>query len=98
MDKLKDWVIDVLIKKMGPSAIRAGILGLVVLLAAHQEVLVQFGIVYDAAARVITINLDKMNLGLVFLLPAVGGAVIKMLNHHADTVARKVTGADGHDE
>lgn len=86
MESLKNWLIEVVVKKMGPSAIRGAILGLAGFLAAKEGALGAFGIVYDTSAHIITISLDKLNLALVALLPAAGAAVIKLLNHQAVAV------------
>ena len=82
MDKLKEWLLEVAVKKMGPSAVRAGILGLLGWVLAKQDALQAFGIVADKAAQTITIHLDQLNLAVVAGLPAILGAVIKLLNHH----------------
>lgn len=85
---LKTWIIDVLIKKFGPSFIRGAILGLAGFIAAKEGLLAHFGVVYDAASHIVTVNLDTLNIGLVALIPAIGGGVIKVLNHHADTAVK----------
>jgi hypothetical protein len=93
MDKLKGWLIDVAIKKFGPSAIRGAILGLGGFLAAKSGLLSSFGIVYDQATHILTINLDAISLLAVAGLPAVGAGVIKVLNHQADEAVKTVTNA-----
>jgi len=86
MNSIKGWLIDVGIKKMGPSAIRGALLGLGGWVIAKHEMLVPFGISYDAATHIISINLDTANIALVALLPAIGASVIKLLNHHASEI------------
>lgn len=87
MDKLKGWLINVAIKKFGPSAVRGAILGLGGWLAAKEGLLSAFGIVYDKTSHILTINLDSLSMLAVAGLPALGAGVIKVLNHHADVVA-----------
>ena len=90
MDNLKQWVIEVAVKKMGPSAIRGAILGIFGWILAKQGALAYFGIVADQAAHTITINLDQLSMFLIAGLPAALAATIKMVNHHADEVVLPV--------
>lgn len=90
MDSLKQWLIEVAVKKMGPSAIRGAILGLFGWLMAKEGMLSSFGVVLDQATHTITIHLDQLNMVLVAGLPAALAAVIKMLNHHADTAVKAI--------
>ena len=55
MEKLKGWLINVAIKKFGPSAVRGAILGLGGFLAAKEGLLSTFGIVYDKASHILTV-------------------------------------------
>lgn len=87
MDKLKGWLINVAIKKFGPSAVRGAILGLGGWVAAKEGLLAPLGIIYDAATHILTINLDTLSIWAVAGLPAIGAGIIKVLNHHADEVA-----------
>ena len=82
MDTLKAWLVQIGIKRLGPSAIRGAILGLSGWLMAKGGMLESFGIISDAAAHTTTIYWDKMNDGLILLLPAIMAAVIKLMNHH----------------
>lgn len=90
MDNLKQWAIEVAIKKMGPSAIRGAILGIFSWVLAKQGTLSAFGIVADQATHTITIYLDQLSMFLIAGLPAVLAAGIKMVNHHADEVVLPV--------
>src|SRR5262245_41349917 len=51
MDNLKVWLVEVGVKKMGPSAIRGAILGLFGWLMTKEGLLASFGIVSDATAH-----------------------------------------------
>lgn len=90
MEKLKGWLINVAIKKFGPSAVRGAILGLGGFLAAKEGLLSTFGIVYDKASHILTVNLDALSLIAVAGLPALGAGVIKVLNHHTDEAVKAV--------
>lgn len=90
MDKLKGWLINVAIKKFGPSAIRGAILGLGGWLAAKEGLLSTFGIIYDKATHILTINLDTLSVIGVAALPAIGAGVIKVLNHEGGEAVKKV--------
>lgn len=90
MDNLKTWLVEVGIKKMGPSAIRAALAAFVGYLMAHANLLAQYGIVYDKATDTIFWHLttlrewaDISGLGLI-------AAAFMAAQHH--TVAA-VTGA-----
>ena len=90
MESAKGWLLDVLIKKAGPSAIRGALLGLGGWIAAKSGILGTFGVAYDSAHQIITLDLNTLNIALVALLPAVGAAAIKILNHHADTATTAI--------
>lgn len=87
MDKLKGYLINVAIKKFGPSAVRGAILGLGTWLATKEGFLTALGILYDKTTHIVTINLDTLSIWAIAGLPAIGAGVIKVLNHHADEVA-----------
>lgn len=84
MSKVKLWISEVLIKKMGPSAVRGAILALTTFLIAHQNMLGNWGVIYDSAHQTITLNLDKLSIALVLGLPAVIAAIIKLANHQTN--------------
>lgn len=90
MDKLKGWLVDVLLKKFGPSAIRGAILGLGGFLAAKEGVLSAFGIVYDKTSHILAINLDTLSLLGVAAIPALGAGLIKIINHEGNAIVKTV--------
>lgn len=79
--ELKNWFLEVVLKKMGPSAIRGAILGLSGWLITKNNLLEAFGVFSDPTAHVTVINWDKLSLALVALLPAFLAAFIKLINH-----------------
>lgn len=83
---MKAWLIEVALKKMGPSAIRGAILGAFGWLLTRQDMLAPFGIMSDATAHTTIIDWDKLNAAVIVALPALIAAVIKMVNHHADQI------------
>ena len=83
MDKIKLYVTEVLIKKLGPSALRGAILALTTFLIAHADMLGNWGVIYDGSAHTITLNLDKLSIALVLGLPALIAAVLKLISHTA---------------
>lgn len=60
MDAFKAWLIQVGIKKMGPSLIRAALAWVVALIAAHSGMLETFGVVYDKVAHTVTLHIDTL--------------------------------------
>jgi hypothetical protein len=87
---MKTYVVEVLIKKMGPSAVRAGLAAFIGIILAHQGMLAKFGVVYDQASNTLSLHLstlqewcDVSGMGLI-------AAVLMGIQHH--TVAA-VTGA-----
>lgn len=89
MDSLKEWFIEVAVKKMGPSLIKGAIAALVGIMMAHQGVLDALGISYDKAGNTIDINLTTFSVWAVALLSGGATALFTALQHH--TVAA-VTG------
>jgi len=88
MDKLREWLLEVVVKKGGPSLIRGAILGIFAWLLAKQGALASFGIVADQATHTVTVHLDQLNMALVAGLPAVLAAVIKIFNHQASEIIK----------
>jgi hypothetical protein len=87
MDKVKLWVSEVLIKKLGPSAIRGAILALTTLLVAHANMLGSYGVIYDASAGTITLNLGKLSLAIILGLPALIAAILKLVSHQGSQLS-----------
>lgn len=90
MDSIKTWLVQIGIKQLGPSAIRAAILGIASWLIARQGFLTSYGIVSDAAARTTTIHWDAVSSALIVGLPAIIAMGIKLTQH---TTTAAVTGA-----
>lgn len=101
MDDLKTWLIEVVLKKVGPTAAAAGISALFGLLAAHQGLLEAWGITFGTwplswasgsapSGHVILIELDTISTGLLTLVAAGAAALVAASQHH---VAAAVTGA-----
>jgi hypothetical protein len=90
MDAFKLWLVNVGLKKMGPSLIRAAVAWAVAVVAAHQGMLTTFGVIYDASAHTLTLHIDTLQgwmlgggLGLIT-------AFLTAAQHHTTAV---VTGA-----
>lgn len=90
MSKVKGWLIDIAIKKFGPSAIRGAVLGIAGFFAARHEILEPLGIMFDAATNILTVDFNKVSVWAIAALPAIGAGVIKVLNHEGNVVAKKV--------
>lgn len=90
MDKLKGWLINVVIKKFGPSAVRGAILGLTGFLAARHELLAPLGIVYTQTTNILTIDFNIMSIWAVAALPAIGAGIIKILNHQSNEAVKSM--------
>ena len=60
MDSFKLWLVNVGLKQMGPSLIRAAVAWAIALVAAHQGMLTTFGVVYDATAHTLTLHIDTL--------------------------------------
>lgn len=65
MDSIKLWMMNVGVKQMGPSLIRAGVAFGVGITAAHAGMLAQFGVVYDKAANTITLHIGTLQTWLL---------------------------------
>jgi len=88
MDSFKTWLIEVAIKKMGPSLIKGAIAAGVGVMAAHQGLLNSLGITWDGSGHVIQIDTDILS---SWLLVAGSGSIMAFLTaiqHH--TVAAVV--------
>lgn len=82
MDSLKNWLIEVLLKKMGPSLIKGALAAGLGLLAAHQGVLNGLGITWDPSGHTIDIDLDALG---AWALMAGSGSIMALftgLQHH----------------
>jgi hypothetical protein len=90
VDTLKTWIIEIAVKKLGPSAIRAMVLGAASWFIARENLLSAYGIVSDAAAHTTTIHWDQVSSALIVGLPAVIAVIVRLTQH---TTAAVVTGA-----
>lgn len=82
MDSLKEWVIEVGVKKLMPSLVKGAIAALVGLFLAHKGVLDAIGVSYDATGRTIDINLDTLTIWLVTIGTGLITALFTALQHH----------------
>ena len=83
-DSIKQFLIEVAVKKMGPSAIRGACLGLIGWLAMKNNLVP--GVHTDAVSHVTTIAWDQVSGWLIAGIPAGLAAVIKLVNHSAASV------------
>ena len=83
MDKLKGWLVEVAIKKMGPSAIRAILAAGLGFIAAHAGWLEGLGVVYDKATNDLVIHLTKTTEWLVALGLGTATAFLRAGQYHA---------------
>lgn len=90
IDKLKVWFLQVAVKQLGPSAIRAAVLGVASWFIAKEGLLASYGIVSDAAAKTTTIHWTQVSDALIVGLPALIAVIIKLTQH---TTTAVVTGA-----
>ena len=95
MNKIKDWLIEMVIKQMGPSAIRNVILFIAGWLTIHSGILDPLGIHYDATKQLMTIDFSTMTTWLSTIgLSAGGAALIKLLNHQSANIILKQAPAE----
>lgn len=90
MDQVKTWFMEIGLRQLMPSAIRAAVLGVASWLIAREGMLSAYGIVSDAAARTTTIHWDAVSSALIVGLPAIIAMVIKLTQH---TTTAAITGA-----
>ena len=90
MQSLKMWLINIGLKKMGPSLIRAALAWVLALVAANPGMLETFGIVYDKVAHTITLHVNTLE---AWLLGAGLGTITALLaaaqHHTTATIAGK---------
>jgi hypothetical protein len=77
---MKQWLIETIVKKFGPSAIRAGVVALLTGLTAYAGVLTQYGVIVDKVARTITIHFDTLEAAVLVLVMALIGGTVKVAN------------------
>jgi hypothetical protein len=61
LDQLKTYLVDVLIKKCGPSFVKGAVTALFVYLGAHQGLLNSLGITWDASGHTLDIDFDTLS-------------------------------------
>lgn len=88
MDSLKEWVIQVGIKKMGPSLVKGAIAALVGLMMAHQGILDALGVSYDKAGNTIDINLTTLSIWVVSLMTGGMTAIFTAIQHHTEAAIK----------
>ena len=89
MEAIKLWIINVGIKKLGPSFIRAALAWVIALVAAHQGILATFGIIYDKAANTLTLHLGTLEGWLLGAGLGVITAALAAAQHHTEAVITK---------
>ena len=87
---MKDWLVNIGLQKLGPSAIRAALAAFIGIVLAHQGMLAKFGVVYDQASNTLSLHLstlqewcDVTGLGMI-------AAALMAIQHHTTAA---VTGA-----
>ena len=80
---MKDYLIEVILKKMLPSAVRAILAAFTGLLVAHAGVLAKAGVAYDAAAQTVTLHLSTFDDWAVAAGLGLVTAILAMIQHHA---------------
>jgi len=89
MDAIKLWLINVGIKKLGPSFIRAALAWVIALIAAHEGMLATFGIIYDKAANTVTLHIGTLEGWLLGAGLGVITAALTAAQHHTESVITK---------
>jgi hypothetical protein len=82
MDSLKEWIIEVGIKKMGPSLVKGAVAALVGIMMAHQGFLDALGISYDKPGNTIDINLTTFSVWVVTMMTGGLTALFTAIQHH----------------
>lgn len=101
LEKAKIYLVEVILKKIGPAAGASAISALLAVLAAHQGILESWGITFgtwplswapgqDPSGHVILIELDTISTVGITFLSALAVAAISAAGHHT---AAAVTGA-----
>lgn len=101
MDKLKTWMVEVLIKKIVPKVVSAGLTAFIGVVIAHQELMEKMGVTYYPSfdghwsgamptGRLFTIEIDTLGYFFGGLLILGATAFVAWLMHHG---AATVTGA-----
>jgi hypothetical protein len=82
MSDTKTWFIEVFVKKLGPSFLRAAIASVAMFMAAHAGLLTSLGIVYDSTTHAITLNLDTLSNWVIVMGPGAITALLALIQHH----------------
>lgn len=88
MEAIKLWAINVGLKKMGPSLIRAALAWVIAMVAAHAGMLSTFGIIYDKAAQTITLHLDTLQTWLLGGGLGLLTAALTAAQHHTEATVK----------
>lgn len=89
LDSIKLWLMNVGLKQMGPSLVRAALAWVVAMLAAHAGMLETFGLIYDKASQTVTLHLDTLQTWLIGGGLGLVTAFLTAAQHHT---AAAVTG------
>jgi hypothetical protein len=85
---MKDYLLEVGVKTLGPSAIRGAILGIAGWILVKNDLLSPFGIISDATQHITTIHWDQLSTASIAALPAVIAAIIKLVQHHTTPIIK----------
>lgn len=78
---MKEYLFDVGLKTLAPSAIRGAVLGVAGWLMAKNNLLTPFGI--TTMNHVTTIDWNQVSIASIAAVPGLMAAIIKLANHHA---------------
>lgn len=91
MDKIKSWLLEVALKKMAPSAVRAILAVGLGFIAAHSGILEKIGVVYDKAANDLILHLTTTTEFLVALGVGSATALLSAGQHHVEEAIKPPT-------
>lgn len=87
---MKNYLLEVLLKKAGPSALRGAIGVVTVWLASNADLLKGLGFVYDDAAKTLTLNFGTLETWITTVgIFALTAGLVKVFNHEGEKLLPK---------
>ena len=84
-DKVKEYFVEVVLKKYGPSFIKGAVGWLIIYMGAHQGLLNALGITWDNQGHTIDIDLDTLSAWTLTVGSGALMALLTAIQHHTGT-------------
>lgn len=85
---VKTWLLEVALKKLVPSLLRGALAAMAAFLMAHANVLAHFGVSYDSAKEVLSVDFGTLKVILGSLMVGGIASALRLVQHHTEATVK----------